>query len=1088
MTAADTSHVDDLVDLAVAAINAGDVAHAHDLAGQALAADATNVDATMLMATESPPEGEIRRTAILFCDLVGSTEISGRLLPEAYRRFLRHYQDVVREACVDRFEGSIAGVKGDGNLAIFGHPIAHENDAERAVRAGLAIVETIEQIAPSVEYALGERLRVRVGVHKGLVFLDRDDRDVYGLAANVGERVQSLAPVGCVVVSDTVRRLVEDQFVLEAQEPQSVKGLDGPLATFVVRDQRPRAAARSRRLGTPLVGRDDGVATLRAVWESVRDGSRERSACATIVGEPGIGKSRLAAAIAAEAEADGGTIVELAGSSFDQLTGLLPVRGLLEERSGISHRHDGPERLRRLRNEITAIGMDPTTDLAPLATLLGLAPETGFTPLALDARQLREQIERAALDYVRAGLDGPALLLVEDAQWLDDATRELVGQLVRSGPGTTMVLLTSRDEKAIPTGDAVEAIELDALTEHDAIRLVHDLAPELSSEEAAGIASRTGGVPLFVEELARRAGQTPASVPGEARHDLVDVPEVLYESIVAQLATSDDAMRVTTAAATIGHEIDRSLLACVLGCDEDEAARLLAGAVRSRLLEAAPASESRYRFRHDLLRSVAYELELPSRRADHHARIGQELVDRAGRGELVNWLVVADHFERAERHRDAAQAFEQAADAARLRGALHEARDLLGRAVDAAASTTDAPDRTAREVELRLQRGFLTMTLEGNSSTEAATDYERCLDLALADPGGDEMFSTLISLWSYYLSRGELDRGTEVLDVLATALTDERAAWQAANTGGYGLIAWYRGEFAEAVRLIEEALAPLEGDDRVRGDIDTWFFVPLDPLTLFHTYTAASRLMAGAIAGVAPQFDAARREAALLPFPQSAFSLAGSLSFEVWAWTELGDVEGARAAVAELLSVSMQHGLDSWALVASTQQPVVEGLAQLRSGDGDPAALVGQGRSIAMSVSLWQMVDQWVFVPFYVMVAGALICAGGEVEEGLTRLDEAQAIADRTGMHFYDAEILRHRARFGAADDEERASLLRRAVDLAASQHARIFQLRAALDLHAVDSGAIGDVAAAVGTIDEGVDIPEVTRARELLATSDGAG
>src|SRR3954471_508224 len=237
--------------------------------------------------------GELRRLTLMYCDVVDSTELSVRLEPEPYRELLRAYRDVCRVIIETRFDGHILRVKGDGALSIFGFPAAHENDAERAVRAGLALVQAVSEL-PAASSAEGEPLELRVGIHHGPVYLDFDEDDIYGLAANVGARLETLADPGTVVVSDEVRQLVEDCFDLEEREPQMVKGVAEPLVPFRVVGERPVSPPSA---ATPLVERKAELDRLREAWAPVAAGETKRARGILIHGDAGVGKSRLVAAL-----------------------------------------------------------------------------------------------------------------------------------------------------------------------------------------------------------------------------------------------------------------------------------------------------------------------------------------------------------------------------------------------------------------------------------------------------------------------------------------------------------------------------------------------------------------------------------------------------------------------------------------------------------------------------------------------------------------------------------------------------------------------------------------------------------------------
>ena len=325
-------------------------------------------------------------------------------------------------------EGHVGSIKGDGVLAVFGHPKAHENDVRRAVLAGLEITREVARLGEQAKRRLGVDIAVRVGVHRGLVYLDTAQDDVYGVAANLAERVAGLASPGTVVVSEAVAPLVGEAFELEARPPAAVKGVEGRSPHLVLGER-----ADAARVGVgrgPLVGRDRELARLQKSWARAQAGTLSIPGV-VFRGEPGIGKSRLAAAAVELAEGSGAVVLELIGSPFHTDAGLHPVRTLLERRCGIGHSTDPGERLRLLQAEVAARSLDPVRLVPLLAPVLGIDGEAGYEPVPAEGRKLYELIAQAVQTYLLACVGGGAgLLIAEDVQWFDASTLEVLGCLL----------------------------------------------------------------------------------------------------------------------------------------------------------------------------------------------------------------------------------------------------------------------------------------------------------------------------------------------------------------------------------------------------------------------------------------------------------------------------------------------------------------------------------------------------------------------------------------------------------------------------------------------------------------------------------
>jgi class 3 adenylate cyclase len=1011
--------------------------------------------------------GELRRLTIMFCDVVGSTELSGRCEPEAYRELMGEYRAACREVIESRFEGHIVQIKGDGILSAFGFPVAHENDAERAVRAGLALVRAVRSLRP--RGSTGERLDVRVSVHHGPVYVDIDEDDVYGLTANVGARLQTIAEPGTVVLSEEALRLVEDRFEVEPGTPQSVKGLADPLRPFRVVSHR--GVRVPRVWSTPLVERDHELERLRAAWAAASAGTEPRGTGVLLSGEAGVGKSRLVAAFVDETESSGARVVELHGSPLHSDAGFHPVRSLIEHRCGVTEEAGQRLRLERLARELVDLGLESTDTLPLLAALAGIAPSAGYEPVAAEGRRLEEQIERAARDYIVACAgDAPAIIVAENLHWFDEATRALVAAVIQEKLERLLVLGTSRDGGDEPW----ETIAVRPLSQSGRLELISALQDGLDEADRVLLAERSGGIPLFLEELVR-AGDAAAKredagpVPGS-------VPAALYEPLVARLYAIPAALPVAATVAAAGHEVDRSLLSETLPLTSDELDSTLQALLGAEILQRVAGRHDRYHFRHELLREVAYELQPPTWRRRVHSR----LCDVLTREEPGDWRVVASHFERAERFVEAAHAYGQTAEAARRRGALVEARAHLARAVDLIQDLPTDQAHTDLEVDLRLRHGFLAMSLEGACSADAADDYAHCLALTEADPHGDAMFGTLNALFAYYLSRAELDHARETATRLRRVLTGPRRSFGPLNLAGFGLLDLFEGRCGSALEILREARAK-HAEVGEAGDISPVWFVPHDARAAMEVFLAMARFMSSDVVGADESLACSRAVSEQLEFPQGPWSVDYTYWIGSWMWIESGRFEAASAAVQELQLSSELHGFATWQLIAATQAATLEGIVAAESGSPDTGALAQHASTLGGFIELWKALGLRIFLPFYLTTCGALLAAAGDAAAARERYEDSLQLASETGMRFYDAETARRIADL-APEPESKIAALTSALQLARSQAARPFELRIALDLHELmgeDARSYLELAMAAFTAD--ASTAELDRARALV-------
>jgi class 3 adenylate cyclase len=1061
-----TPHIDELLDQACQAINEGDRARAKVIAERVLQVDQGNAEAEDLLAAPAD-HGEIRRLTIMFVDLVDSTALSTRIEPEQYRTVVGRYRDDVLRI-VRHYGGHIGSTKGDGLLAFFGHPQAHEDDVRRAVQAGLDITRAVDELSTRVRRRFGFDIAVRVGIHRGIVYLDTSQDDVYGLAANLAARICSIAEPGTVAVSEAVEPLILGRFELEARLPETVKGVESPVRHLrVIAEREPCPTP----LG-PLVGRERELAHLKQSWaEACRN--ELHTPGVVFQGEAGIGKSRLAWSAVDLAERSHAVVLQLIGSPFHTGVGLRPVRRLLERRCGINRNSDPAERLENLARELDKLSMDSTAVIPLLAPVLGIPPQAGYQPVEAEGRKLFEFICGAVHDYLRACVrDASALVLVEDMHWFDQDTVEVVQSLLGSDlGGHVLIVMTSRQLVPLADDARAEVFDLKPLSDVDSEHLITALHPGVTSKEKDAVLRRCDGIPLYIEELVAKLKDAPSGAGA-----LAGVPDTLYEALFARLQSGASAVRVVEAAGIIGTRVERSLLLAAVDMAGPELDQVLQQLVESRVLE--PIEKGSWRFRHELLREVAAELSPPSLRREMHSRIADSLLSAAADGN-PDWPLIAHHYANAERYAEAAAAHGQASVNAWQRGALGEARNYLTHAVAQVQRCTPGAHRDQMEIALRLRRALLAQAAEGVASPNAAADFGQCLELCSDDLQDDDLFSTVMSLYPYYTMRADLDRAERLVRSIRASLTGSRQKFLPINEFALGMLAWYRGDFGYTRSQLDIAAATLT--EEATRELDTMLFMPNDATAGLFTHRALSRYVDGDLPGAETELAAAESRCAKLPFPQGAFSLAYARQIEVMIRIEAGQLDRAADVAIDLARLGEQHGFDSWALVGTAQHASVAAFSVLSSNTDDPAALQPHIATITAYLDAWRALGVISLITFYDALLARLLIAAGEFDAARQRLKIALDLAADTGMHFYDAELLRLRAHTTDVAAQQHADLTA-AVDLARIQDARLFELRAALDHFemSADAGRPA-LARAVAIFPADSAWPELVRARTLL-------
>jgi class 3 adenylate cyclase len=646
--------------------------------------------------------GERRHLTVLFCDLVGSTGIAAQLDPEEWRETIAGYHRTAAEAIV-RFDGYVAKYLGDGVMAYFGWPAAHDNDAERAARAGLAILDAISKLNEQPGHA---NLSARVGIDSGAVVVGAgagQDAEVFGDAPNIASRVQAAAEPDTVAITDATHRLVSGLFVVADLGAQTLKGIERPLQLYrVIRPSGMRgrfeAAAAAGGL-TQFVGREDELRSLMSRWEHVLDGEGQ---VALIIGEAGIGKSRLLQRFHEQIVGTPHTWIEAGAGAFFQNTPFYPVTEML--RQGLFAGGNGPpDAIAQLAGVLTHVGLKPAEAIPLIAPLLDLALPAEYPPSTLSPEQQRRRLLATLVEWgLGLARAQPLVIAIEDLHWVDPSTLELIQLLVEQGATSRLLLLyTARPEFHAPWPLRAHhtQLTLNRLSARNVRTMVAQVAASkaMSDETVAAVVERTGGVPLFVEELTRAVLES-----GDAKLTRHEIPATLHDSLVARLDRLGPAKEVAQVASVIGREFSYELLHAVHPMAEKKA---LQGALR-RLTDAellyirGIAPDATYQFKHALIRDAAYEALLKSRRKELHLIVARAIDENFPTLKETHPEVLARHWKEAGEIESAIVAWTKAGKVAEARNAFREALTSYQQAMATLNLLSETPERDLRELEL----------------------------------------------------------------------------------------------------------------------------------------------------------------------------------------------------------------------------------------------------------------------------------------------------------------------------------------------------------------------------------------------------
>ena len=702
--------------------------------------------------------GERRHLTVLFCDLVGSTEIASRLDPEEWREIVADYHRVTAQA-IERFGGRVAQYSGDGVLAYFGWPAAHDNDPERAGRGGLAILEAISRLN---ERTSRPQLSVRIGIHSGQVVVGASagkDADVFGDVPNIAARVQAAATSGTVLITEATHRLVSGLFVATDRGAQALKGIDRPIRLYSLIQPsgirgRLEASAATRGL-TPFVGREDELQVLRVLWEHVRNGEGQ---AALIVGEPGIGKSRLVYRFHEQIAETPHTWIGVATAPFFQNTPFYPI---LENLRRVLTRHgngSAEDLLTRLEAALVQAGLNPAEAIPLIAPHLNLALTPKYRPPRLLAEQQRRRLMALLIDWALSlARVQPTVIATEDLHWADPSTLELIQLMVEQGRTAPVLLLyTARPEFLArwTLRPHHTQFTLNQLNARDARSMTERVAADkpLSEETVTAVLRRSGGVPLFVEELTRLVLER-----GDEGLTEREIPATLQDSLMARLDRLGPAKEILQVGAVIGSEFSYELIHTLHSGSEEHLQRALRDLVDAELLYVhGAAPNATYMFKHALIRDAAYEALLKSRRPGLHWLVAQTIDGKFPNLKEEHPEVLAHHWTEAGEAEPAVLEWSRAGKVAEARSAFKEALESYQRALELLGLLPVSRERDSRELKLWQSIVLMLYVTKGYAAPETINATDRATDLAERSGNRQQLINWATARCSSTLVSGDL--------------------------------------------------------------------------------------------------------------------------------------------------------------------------------------------------------------------------------------------------------------------------------------------------------------------------------------------
>jgi predicted ATPase/class 3 adenylate cyclase len=1042
-----------------------------------------------------PRGGERRQLSVMFCDLVGSTALSGRVDPEELQEIIANYH----AACVkviERFNGFVAKYLGDGLLVYFGYPIAHEDDARGAVRAALGIVEELHNRGASERDTDGSvPLQVRIGIHTGLVVVgeigvgERREADaITGETPNLAARIQQAAEPNTVSISSATHALVHGFFLCENLGNQELKGIAEPVQIYRVVGES-SAQSRLDAAGdialTPLVGREEELRLLLRHWQEAQKGEGQ---VVLLSGEPGIGKSRLLRELREEVVKAGGIRIEFQCSPYHQNSSLYPCIHHLHRALALS-REDSPEAsLHKLETRLSEYRFPGGDTAALLASLLSLPSPGAAKSLNLSSQKQKEKTQEALLAWILEDAERqPIYCAWEDLHWADPSTLEFLTLFLRQVPSSrTLAVLTFRPEFRPPRSSDFSQITLRRLRHGESTRIVEGVTDgrSLPPEVLRQIVNKTDGVPLFVEELTRMVIGSGLLRETDSQYELTGplpplaIPNTLQDSLAARLDRLGGAREIAQIAATIGREFSYEVLSALEAFDEPRLQRELLELVNAELVyQRGFPPNATYVFKHALVRDAAYHSLLKSRRQQLHQRIGRMLETQFPETVATQPELVAYHYTEAGLKGEALCYWQQAGTRAAERSANTEAISHFTTAMHLLSSLPDSPARAARELNILMSLGPVLIVSKGNASPEVEQTYLRTRELCQRLSDSQQLFPVLFGLRSVYLVRGEIIRAHELSEQLVNLAQTENdsdhlieAHLALGNTSHLqGILVPSRTQFEQALELYDPK--------QHRSHISLY---GLDPAVFCLCKITWLLWFLGFPDQALERARELVRFAREVSHPHSLVLalLHASTIHELrheWQLDQLLAEEAARLCVEHGVASLLGHANGFLGIAMAEQGHIEEGIARIQQ------ALAAKR---AASAVLYQPSD---------LRKLAQACyRAGRTADGLKAVTEGQALLNKTAERLFEAELWRLKGELllqakPADDHEDTEHCFLKAIGIARQQQAKSWELRATTSLARLwqQQRKIDDARSVLsdifGWFTEGFETGDLREARELL-------
>jgi class 3 adenylate cyclase/predicted ATPase len=1039
--------------------------------------------------TDIPSKGERRQLTVMFCDLVGSTALSTQMDPEELQEIITTYQQTVT-AIVTEAGGFVARYMGDGILVYFGYPQAHEEDADRAVRAGLVAVAAV----PRLEVG-STKLQVRIGIATGLIVVGdligegpAQEQHIVGETPNLAARLQTLAEPGSVVIAADTRRLVGDFFEYRGLGPVEIKGMAAPVLAWQVLHASAVAsrfeALRGGSTQAPLIGRDEEIGVLLRRWARAKAGDGQ---VVLISGEPGIGKSRLTEELETHLSADPHLRLRYFCSHHCRDSALFPFIDQLSRASDFARDDAAAVKLDKLVTLVRRAALS-NEDVALLADLLSLPTSESYALPELSAPRKKGRVLEALIRHVE-GLSRqlPIAAVFEDAHWIDPTSREVLDLIVERIRGLPVLLVvTFRPDFQPPWigQPRVTLLALNRLDSSDRTTLVEKIAGSkpLPFEVVNQIAERTDGVPLFVEELTKNVLESGVLREEADRYvldrkmPLLAIPMTLQDSLMERIDRLGTVRLVTQIGAAIGREFSHGLLRIACRLPDDELETALARLVASELVvQRGAGTEAVYTFKHALVQDAAYNSMLRSSRRQLHAQIATALETHFPELMDIQPELFAQHYAEAGLVERSVAYWWSAGEKSTARSAMAEAAAQFQKGLDQLELLPDAPARKRRELEFLSALGAALRFARGQATPEMGQAFARARQLWEQLGSPSQFLHIPYGQSRYHTFRGESDLARRLdEDLLRLSRQRNDSAGLVLSHDCSGRDHLLAGRFASSRSHFEEVIAlydPVSHGTLV-NQIGSY------PHAISRGYLAIALFCLGFPDQAFSHSNLAVAEAGRLAHPPT---LAVTLSTESRLLCLTGDKAALDDRASHLIALATEQRFPTYRMLGT----IYRGWAKVNTGELEAGlSLLRNGSNAYLATGAKTR------TPYHNALLARACEIAGQFEESLHLLDEALQVAERIGESWFTAELLRHKGQLmlRQGDIEAAQAFFRQAFAIAKQQDAKLWELRAAVSLAKLwlDQGrgseAHAMLAPVYGWFTEGFGTPDLREAEALLA------